>query len=60
MPHLEQEGIELTIRQPSHLPELLSEGVGTLDHDDPGCRGFTGPVPPPLWIRAPSGASFVL
>src|SRR3990170_7509903 len=22
----------------------------------PGCRGFTGPVPPPLWIRVPKWA----
>ena len=34
--------------QPQGLP-LLSAGFGTASS---GCRGFTGPVPPPLWIRA--------
>jgi len=25
----------------------------------PGCRGFTGPVPPPLWIRVTNFYSIV-
>jgi len=30
-----------------------SAGIGTVIRECPlsGCRGFTGPVPPPLWIR---------
>jgi len=42
------------------LPEL-APGAGTDGHRygmvslRPGCRGFTGPVPPPLWIRVPPG-----
>jgi len=30
-----------------------SAGVGTITGNSylSGCRGFTGPVPPPLWIR---------
>ena len=24
-----------------------------------GCRGFAGPVPPPLWIRSAAGARLV-
>ena len=30
----------------------MSQSNLFLDHT--GCRGFTGPVPPPLWIRVPS------
>ena len=46
----------------SHLPERPSDGISTMEYSlkklrvDPGCRGFTGPVPPPLWIRVPLGA----
>jgi len=45
---------------PSHLPEHPSAGIGTFWYSVTGeqfqycslagCRGFTGPVPPPLWI----------
>jgi hypothetical protein len=35
----------------SHLPEIYSAGFGTIPHRA-GCRSFTGPVPPLLWIRA--------
>jgi len=35
-------------RLPSHLP-VFSVGIGTIRCRG-GCRGFTGPVPPPLWI----------
>src|SRR5512144_1952657 len=42
----------------SHLPETISAGIGTafavLTRTQLGCRGFTGPVPPPLWIRVNS------
>jgi hypothetical protein len=38
-------------RLPSHLP-VFSAGIGTIRFRG-GCRGFTGPVPPPLWIRVP-------
>jgi hypothetical protein len=39
-------------RAASHLPDH-SAGIGTeaCSQEQPGCRGFTGPVPPPLWIR---------
>ncbi len=42
----------------SHLPELVCRtwhpGAlrGIVAVPMPGCRGFIGPVPPPLWIRA--------
>jgi hypothetical protein len=48
-------------RLPSHLPEFgqtcsfVPAGFGTIRFRG-GCRGFTGPVPPPLWIRVPLGA----
>ena len=41
----------------SHLPELVCRiwhpDRRSLHHCAPllGCRGFVGPVPPPLWIR---------
>ena len=40
-------------RLPSHLPENFTAGLGTLilEKLKLGCRGFKGPVPPPLWIR---------
>jgi len=55
---------ERSVELPSHLPENTSAGVGTLKairlinqlFSLAGCRGFIGPVPPPLWIRAPLGA----
>jgi hypothetical protein len=55
---------ERSLELPSHLPENTSAGVGTLKAISldrlafslAGCRGFKGPVPPPLWIRAPLGA----
>jgi len=58
---------ERSLELPSHLPENTSAGVGTLKAVSmdrfanlaAGCRGFKGPVPPPLWIRAPLGA-FIL
>jgi hypothetical protein len=34
----------------SHLPASAA-GIGTTPSGLVGCRGFTGPVPPPLWIR---------
>lgn len=39
------------------LPELapsraILNSEFTIQHCSGGCRGFTGPVPPPLWIRA--------
>jgi hypothetical protein len=42
---------------PSYLPEFPSVGIGTMARGftAPGCRGFIGPVPPPLWIEAPQG-----
>jgi hypothetical protein len=33
-----------------------SAGIGTIKAKLSGCRGFIGPVPPPLWIRVPHGA----
>ena len=45
-----------------------SAGIGTMGgslagHTNPdalpGCRGFTGPVPPPLWIRVSPEYSIV-
>jgi len=36
---------------PSYLPDPLSELAPGIIH--PGCRGFIGPVPPPLWIEVP-------
>lgn len=50
--------------QTPHLSDIdsrMSAGIGTFGaytiaiHSPLGCRGFTGPVPPPLWIRAPQG-----
>jgi len=38
---------DVLLKARSHLP-VITAGVGTLDS---GCRGFIGPVPPPLWIR---------
>jgi len=41
----------------SHLPELVcrswhpGRSVGRRRPTGSGCRGFIGPVPPPLWIR---------
>jgi hypothetical protein len=35
------------------ISQIFSVGIGTLDcpvMGFPGCRGFIGPVPPPLWI----------
>jgi hypothetical protein len=58
----DRRGFEKTISPDlSYLPGFLSAGIGTIRTPAPtagsafvfaGCRGFTGPVPPPLWIRA--------
>ena len=35
-----------------HLPDILCRNWHLRgDFSPPGCRGFTGPVPPPLWMR---------
>jgi hypothetical protein len=33
------------------LPELAPKRDQDFDYPAPGCRGFVGPVPPPLWIK---------
>src|SRR5581483_820454 len=35
----------------SPRPLLEPDGIGTVPAEAGGCRGFTGPVPPPLWMR---------
>jgi hypothetical protein len=43
----------LNCRLPSYLPDY-SVGISTMSQFPvPGCRGFIGPVPPPLWIEVP-------
>jgi len=43
---------------PPIFQKFFPVGIGTLAQKflfEPGCRGFTGPVPPPLWIEVPWG-----
>ena len=40
----------------SHLPEKILPDLAPYKQLPAGCRGFIGPVPPPLWISAPHGA----
>ncbi len=35
----------------SYLSGMIPAGFGTFPEQFPGLPGFTGPVPPPLWIR---------
>ena len=39
------------IFQKSLLPGLAPRFAASITDNLPGCRGFTGPVPPPLWMR---------
>jgi len=47
----------LIFQNSGDLAVTPTAGIGTVPLQD-GCRGFTGPVPPPLWIRVP-GSSVV-
>ena len=38
-----------------HTPLIFQNTAGLGTIHKVGCRGFTGPVPPPLWIRVPQG-----
>jgi hypothetical protein len=43
------------IGYPLIFQKITSAGIGTIFGEvsvPKGCRGFIGPVPPPLWIRA--------